>query len=61
MATVELGELNKKHILERVGSVGKGTIYQLTNKRFPEPGVVTNTRSKRGRLFHPGRNHELQL
>jgi ATP-dependent DNA helicase RecG len=30
MATIELGELNKKRILERVGSVGKGTIYQLT-------------------------------
>lgn len=30
MATIDLGELNKKRILERVGSVGKGTIYQLT-------------------------------
>ncbi|NIM15803.1 MAG: hypothetical protein GTO45_27750 [Candidatus Aminicenantes bacterium] len=29
-ATLELGELTNKRILERVGSVGKGTIYQLT-------------------------------
>jgi len=30
MATIDLGELTEKHILARVGTVGKGTSYQLT-------------------------------